>query len=317
MIAGRTLALQFSDPLLAELLVAGFSHLARATGKADLTVVVGANDRTQTPMVEPPWGWKRGELQGVFDRHHIHAPGLDAHAAADGTFSLVDWSTNTGVWWFADSAHIPGFERAKPCRLVLHWWASRLGGVLLHSAAVGTEAGGIVLVGSGGSGKSTTSLACLGTELLYLGDDYTLLTFDEADDSPVVHSLFCSGTLGPKSHELLPHLVQYEKIGSEPPLQKTVMFVPPELPWCSTSLPVRALVAPVVTDSAKSEIVPISRTQALRSAAPSTVLALPGDIGPRLKVMADLVRRVPAFQLRLGADVDVLPQLLAGVINAN
>jgi hypothetical protein len=42
---------------------------------------------------------------------------------------------------------------------------------------------------------------------------------------------------------------------------------------------------------------------ALAALAPSTLLGLPGSDGSAFPVMADLVRRVPCFQLELGSDL--------------
>ena len=69
------------------------------------------------------------------------------------------------------------------------------------AAAVGQAAGGVLLVGAGGSGKSTCALSCLTSDLLYAGDDYVAV---ELRPEPRVLSLFCSGKLEPDHAALLP-----------------------------------------------------------------------------------------------------------------
>ena len=50
-----------------------------------------------------------------------------------------------------------------------------MGLVLLHAAAVGDADGVVLLVGNGGSGKSTTSVVCSQAGLGFLADDFCLL----------------------------------------------------------------------------------------------------------------------------------------------
>ena len=49
---------------------------------------------------------------------------------------------------------------------------------VVHAASVGTKDGAVLIVGKGGSGKSTSALACLNAGMYYLGDDYTLISND-------------------------------------------------------------------------------------------------------------------------------------------
>ena len=49
---------------------------------------------------------------------------------------------------------------------------------MLHAAAVGTADGGVLIVGRGGVGKSTTALACLAAGMKYVADDYLVVQLD-------------------------------------------------------------------------------------------------------------------------------------------
>ena len=57
---------------------------------------------------------------------------------------------------------------------------------LVHAAAVGSEAGAVLISGKGGLGKSTTALSCLGKGLTYVGDSHVVV---QLDPFPRVHSL--------------------------------------------------------------------------------------------------------------------------------
>ena len=55
-------------------------------------------------------------------------------------------------------------------------WAHANGKLLFHAAAVGTGGKGVLIVGRGGSGKSTFAVSCLAEGLDFVSDDYTLIT---------------------------------------------------------------------------------------------------------------------------------------------
>src|SRR5207237_110630 len=60
-----------------------------------------------------------------------------------------------------------------------------------HAAAVGNDGRGVLVVGPGRSGKSTTALACLAAGFDYAGDDYVVVS----SEPPHVHSAYCAGKL--------------------------------------------------------------------------------------------------------------------------
>ena len=96
-------------------------------------------------------------------------------------------------------ANLPWWEGGAPFRRQLHW-ALAPDALPVHAAAVGDARGAALLVGRGGSGKSSTAVACLAAGLGFLGDDYCILRFEP---EPVVHSLYCSAKV---TNEELPHL---------------------------------------------------------------------------------------------------------------
>jgi hypothetical protein len=67
-----------------------------------------------------------------------------------------------------------------------------MGQFLCHGAAVGSDNGGVLIVGAGGAGKTTTALACLEAGMKYLGDDRCLLSMGEF---PHIHSLYGTAKL--------------------------------------------------------------------------------------------------------------------------
>jgi hypothetical protein len=67
-------------------------------------------------------------------------------------------------------------------------------------------------------------------------------------------------------------------------------------------LDVGAVIAPVLTDAPRPELVPVGAARGLQALAPSTVLQMPARSAPLLAALGELVRRVPSFELRLSTD---------------
>ena len=88
---------------------------------------------------------------------------------------MLDSLTNEAWFWAPDPAVMLSWDWASPMRQILFWWLGGMGILQVHGAAVGTDDGGVMIVGRGGSGKSTTSLSCLTAGLQYAGDDYVAI----------------------------------------------------------------------------------------------------------------------------------------------
>jgi hypothetical protein len=178
----------------------------------------------------------------------------------------------------------------------------------VHGGAVGTPDGGVLLVGKGGSGKSTCSLVSLASELRYAGDDYTMVS---VQPRPWVHSLYSSGKVDPGNLWRVPHLEPAVSNRGYLATEKAVVFVDQHFPGRPIDgFPLRAIVLPTITGGPRTRAVPTSRAAALAALAPSTVFQLHTAGREALKYMGSLVLAVPAYVLELGSDVRVVPDVL-------
>jgi hypothetical protein len=190
---------------------------------------------------------------------------------------------------------------------------------LVHAAAVGNSRGGVLIGGKGGSGKSTTALACLESNLSYVGDDYTLLGLDSG---PVVHSLYNSAKLNSdhiqRFPELLPKIANTERSSEE----KALLFVNEHYPLkVAIRLPVRAILLPRVRGLAETRLKRVSVAMTLAALAPSTIFQLPRAGSEAFKFLTTFARQLPCFSLDLGTDLStiapVIEELLAEIDSAN
>ena len=107
--------------------------------------------------------------------------------------SALDTRRNLALYWAHDAAELPYYEKGSPLKGVLSCWTGSRDCQYVHAGAVGNAAGGVLLAGRGGSGKSTTALACISAGLLYASDDYCLVA---ADPAPYAYSLYNTAKLG-------------------------------------------------------------------------------------------------------------------------
>ena len=227
--------------------------------------------------------------------------------------SVLDTDTNEAWYWVSDAARIPYWEQATPMVYLFDWWLRDRGCHLLHAGAVGTEAGGAILVGKSGSGKSTSSLSALDSELLFAGDDYVAVALEPR---PYVHGLYASGKLMPDHVHRLPFLLPALSNADRLSEEKAVVFVEEQWPGkMSAGFPLSAiLVARVDAGREATVIEPISPAMGLAALAPSTVFQMHTRGQDSLARMRMLAEQVPSFVLRAGADVSTTPRAISELL---
>jgi hypothetical protein len=227
------------------------------------------------------------------------------HFVPSRSVSVFDSARQMGVYIVPAGEELPAYERAAPIRTLLHWTLEQKGCRLIHAAAVATPRGGALLAGRGGSGKSTTALLCVAAGLACAGDDYVGITRNGAIEA---HAIYGTAKLTAQSLTLLPEFwasLHIAPSGDE----KGVLL----LPVAAQPIPIRALIVPSVSGG-RSALRRISKGEALRALAPTTLFQLPGSGVTSLTWMADVARSLPAFAIDLGDDREDIPELVARAI---
>ncbi|HEY9645940.1 MAG TPA: hypothetical protein V6C88_06205, partial [Chroococcidiopsis sp.] len=204
-IGSYTIRLRFAGSALIPAMTPAIAHLAiPPVAQPDFTISLWDSTSTQIMSPSPPWRddpyayGSHGEILG-YSQEHMRI----AFNMAFDALSMWHIDTSQAVFWVRDAANIPFWETAAPLRIILHWWLGSQGLRYIHAAAVGTPTAAALLVGKGGSGKSTTALTCLDSDLTYVSDDYCLLA---TEPEPRAYSLYNSAKLKPDNHRL-PHLL--------------------------------------------------------------------------------------------------------------
>jgi hypothetical protein len=247
----------------------------------------------------------------------LHSVGISAiYNAGPNVLTVVDFDQNRGWLLKLDDDAFPYWEVGSPFRFLLHEWFAARGLQYVHAAAVGTEKGGVLLVGKGGSGKSTTALLCAAAGMQYAGDDYCLIDPARA----WAHSLYNTGKLkGSEDYARLPGLKglstnpdSFERGGAD----KAVYFLDEIWPdRIVAGMPLRAIVVPQITGQAATRLEPCSAFDALVAMLPSTVGQLPAATNEDCDRMVALAEKLPAYLLHLGTDTRGIPSALTTLLN--
>jgi hypothetical protein len=299
-LAGRIVRLKFANEPLRFALTPAFAHLDPAGDQsADLTVFCWDDASSGEILREPEGGAGRSGVE------FVDGPVRIAWEPEQRHFSAFSIAKRLALFRVADAATLPSWERAAPLRRILHWWASDQGLQLVHAAALGDRDGGVLLVGPGGSGKSTTALACIGSSIGYAGDDYCLISME---GSPRAHALYGSGKADAASVARLPNLKEAFAASTLQGEGKSVIFV--DQAAIVGSFALRAIVAPQVAADTDGRLDQLSKAEALRAVAPTTLFQMPGDRRESLSRLTALIRDLPCWRLTVGRNPEAAQVLL-------
>jgi hypothetical protein len=313
-IAEQVVELRFAGPALVEPLGAAFAHLGcTAEAPADLTVCLFDSASTATPPPPRPWTneqVREGGLVEDFSDARFHT----VYQVAARLLTVLDRDRRRALCWTPGAGDLPMPERAAPLRRLLQAWAGDRGTLLVHGGAVGRSDGGVLVVGQGGAGKSTTALACLGSPLQYAADDYCLL---DPGPEPWVHSLYCTGKTDASGLARLPFLAPMVSNRDRGVDEKALCSLHEHVPGALTAgFPLRAVLVPRLTRQPTTAVAPSSPGAMLRALSPTTVLLSPQTAARVLPVLADLARRVPVYELAVGEDPATIPAAIVRLLDA-
>jgi hypothetical protein len=314
-INGFTVRLAFCSEVMARAIMPAFGHLECMPGiERDLTVYFGESMAGRVSI--PPVPWKDGDqdIQGAIWTYDDETLMIISQPA-NKTLFFLDKINNTGIYWVHDASVIPYHDKASPLRLIFERWMRLRGCQIVHSGAVGFPDGGVLLAGKGGSGKSSTALKCLNSELFYAGDDYCMIN---DLDHPHVYSLYTSGKLNPGDTGLFPSLkpglCNEDKLHEEKALYFFHHYFPNKM---SAGFPLRAILVPEIVNRPGTTLRRVSPARGFLALAPTTIFQIPRAGQPEVNRFLDrFVRKLPNYILELGTDRDQAPAVITGFLKS-
>jgi hypothetical protein len=323
-IGGHNMRLRLAGSSLFPSFIQAIEHLKTEPFlKPELNVCIWDDVSTHTRMPPPPWGKynvynPNGDAQSVYTRRgDVRGFNNDrictAYNWSAASLSMLDKRNNLALYWTYDARNLPSYEISAPIRTILHWCMNDHGFQFVHSGAVGTSYGGVLLAGKGGSGKSTTVLSCLSKDMLYVSDDYCLIA---ADPVPYAYSIYSSAKLNADNIDRVPHLMPTLSNRDRMDKEKAVFFLYPYFEKkITTGFPVRAILLPRIMDKRDTTLTPASPMEALKALALSTMSQLARSGRESVQIMHHFVQQLPCYHLELGTELARIPDVIAGLIN--
>lgn len=285
--AGRPLQIESASAFALEAVAPAFAHLTETA--------TAASPPTHFEIFEEGAAWAAGAF-GDVGAYRLGAAGLAV--VQDDPPSVESFRPAVGLEFRAGRAGLmAGDFRAHPASFALAAWLSGPRMQVMHAGAVAYDGAAVLLIGSSGAGKSTTSLACAVSGAGFLGDDLVLVEAGEEDgEAPIVHSLFATAKLNGDSARAL-GAEGWPRIGVTPK-SKAVVAVADRLRMVR-SAPIVALVflTPPVSGRPQRQAVPPKDAMTLLMPAIAPLACRTGVPRELLALVATLARRVPAYRL--------------------
>lgn len=226
---------------------------------------------------------------------------------------LFDQANNHAIWAMSDYRLLISHMFTSPFLVLFNLWGLKQGATIVHSAAIGKNNQGALLVGPSGSGKSTTSLICLRDGFQFIGEDYCIVHSEEC----YVENVYNTGKLTEWSAQHLPELLEHTWFAAGEVNEKTIMsFYPHYQSQLIDRIPLKVIILPKVTSNRETTWQKISPALGLQAMAPSTIFQLQITSGRKqFKWMADLARKIPSYNLLLGTDINQVSSTISDLLD--
>lgn len=254
----------------------------------------------------PPWEATAPEPLGFVASHSSESLrcAIDIHTEL---LTVSNFATASSYVWYPAMRALPAWAKASPFRIPLSWLCNRHRMQVVHGAAVGVGGRAVLLAGNGGSGKSTTALACALAGLDYLGDDYCAVE----PAAGKVHMVYRTAKVFPPTLDLLPAMRARLENRDRMATEKGVAFLNPDHVRLGRSASLSAILLPRVGDARVPQVYPASRADVIKAVLPSTVGGLMGGTAVTPRMIMELARSAPAWHLVLGPDIAAVVDAVA------
>jgi hypothetical protein len=220
--------------------------------------------------------------------------------------NMFDHKSRRGLFWARSTEGLPEWEFGAPLRVVLEWALSDWGLYIVHSAGIGMETSGILICGSGGAGKSTTTALSIGKGFVTTGDDYCAISVSYP---PKVFSIYGLIKLVPGSPGT--DSIQNPKWVRQRTDKKAHFSLESSM---TDSLVIRSILFTKVSEIT-NQPQPLAPKEALIRLL-SSVLNQSANQHQRLfPALSMLAKSAPSFELEVGSDFDKIREVIESLCN--
>ncbi len=268
-------------------------------------VLCGSAPPWQSP---PPWNLAHTDHRHLERLHLCERGTLSAFHDHDRRFwFILDHTARVGLFWLADAIDLPFWEAAAPFKTLIHWFLHAEPMAMLHAGVIIEAERALVLVGPGGSGKSTTVATWLSEGLAVCGDDLVLA--EPGRTGWHAHALYDSIKLAADGALPIPAGMTAAPwwTAGDKRVMRCTDIRPAAL---ASAAPIVGLAQCVITGKPETTLLPQPASHLLKALLPPTVFLLRGREANTLKKLSAMVRSTPCYRLELGTDRKVLVDTL-------
>jgi hypothetical protein len=297
--AGMQVRLRFETAALKEQIAPAFEHLQTPSRAESPALTVSLYQGSHFPA------WAAGPNETLLSKDH-HS--ITIRQSEGNTVSCLENNGNA-TCSTSDSKSIPYSQRAVPMRLLLSLSMGLRGRYAVHAAAVAHFGNGVLIVGKGGAGKSTTAISCAVAGMQYAGDDYCLVA---GGDVPRVFSLYSTAKLTFAGFQKFKSLLGGAEMPGRAADEKVICYLHRVRGVkMSAGFPIKAILLARVQDRTTTRLVRVSSAQGFRALTPSLGLQLLPQIRTEaLSAFNSLARQVPIYDLELGRELASAPEAI-------
>ena len=310
-----TMAVRIIGDVLTDIIDPAIAHLRIKEPSKKISGIVYALDATALGVSSPPNEWplpviKREHLQRV---HWQPSDGLAiASDESRGIWHLFDMNRRVGIYWIHCGKDLPSWEPGAPLRYFIHWLAFLEGAQLIHAAGLQHNDCGVLLTGSGGSGKSTTTAAAITAGWKTTGDDFVLL---EKTMPPLVYGIYNTVKLAGMALKVVPDIANEAVNPHHLPDDKARIHLHHKnSDQLVASMTVSAIFSLNITNKEVTHILPASKATIMKALAPSTLFLLRTGMQESFARISRLVNNLSCYSIDLGRDpfevVDALTRVI-------
>lgn len=277
------------------------AHLAqpKRSGSMPFTIHVWESEQSGIAMPPPPWDASAYQQSGLvkgFNTDTIQT----FFCMGTSTLTIINHETQEAFYWIRSWSQVPDYEKAAPFKLIFHNWLRHHNKHLVHAGCIGWGDQAALLIGPGGTGKSTLSLLGLMSGAIYLSDDYCIVSQD--DEGVVAHTLYCTGKIGQDTLTLFPLLqtsfAPYHYLST---YKEIYNFLPLMAPT-PKSLRLRTIILPSHSNP-QIQLKALSKKVAVQSLIPNTLFQLIPCESQDYQYLKQCIEQCDCFSLETALDV--------------
>lgn len=316
LLANKNLTISTAGEKILHLTKQAFIHLEvpnNMVKEKPFTIFMWDENESGISLPNPPWLSSENVSEDKYIQFQLdHYFAYQFHHQS--ILYLYNVSENSAFCIVRDARNLINSFIAAPFTKLISFWAYKQNLNILHAGCVSLNNKGVLIVGRGGKGKSSTSIQCIIDGLDYLSDDYLLI--ENTSEKTMAYSIYNSGNLEVNNIENFPKIKSYIEIGNIDHNNKPYLFLSPIFKnKVKRSTEIKAIIVPLVTKNTSANFYPISSIEAIKALAPTSLVQLNTRGTNSLKYLASITRKLPNFCLELGSDFEDISLKVKKIIN--